>query len=84
MTFFVRSADDPQCWERFDEEHVERAYDLDQVDDLLCAADFELVERRAFHDGPGTLGGAGTESSERVVFFARRPGTPAAHPDRNG
>jgi SAM-dependent methyltransferase len=74
LTFFVRSKDDQNRWERFDEEHIERAFDLDYVESLLIAAGFEIVELRAFHDGPGVLGGIGSEQSERVVFFARKRG----------
>jgi SAM-dependent methyltransferase len=74
LTFFLRTdGSDPECWERFDEEHVERAYALDDVSRALAQAGFDVVEVRAFHDGGGTLGGPGSEEDERVVFFARRP-----------
>jgi SAM-dependent methyltransferase len=74
MTFFLRREGDDGCWERFDEEHVERAYDLDEVEETLVAAGLRVIEIRAFHDGSGVLGGRGSEESERVVFFAQRPG----------
>jgi SAM-dependent methyltransferase len=70
LTFFLRG--DDGCWERFDEEHVERAYGLDEVEQTLTAVGFRMIEIRAFHDATGTLGGRGTEESERVVFFAQR------------
>jgi SAM-dependent methyltransferase len=75
LTFFVGRDDLPgePLWERFDEEHVERAYSLADVTAWLCAAGFDVVEVRAFCDAAGTLGGAGSEESERVVFFARKP-----------
>jgi SAM-dependent methyltransferase len=72
LTFFLRRDGEDACWERFDEEHVERAYDLADVEQTLTAAGLETIEIRAFHDAEGTLGGRGTEESERVVFFARR------------
>jgi SAM-dependent methyltransferase len=80
VTFFLRRQDDEDCWERFDEEHVERAYDLDEVEATLSAAGLCLVELRAFHDGSGTLGGRGSEESERVVFFAQRRAGAAVGP----
>lgn len=78
LTFFVRQDDDESLWERFDEEHVERAFDLDGVHADLTQAGFEVLEIRTFQDGSGMLGGAGTEASERVVFFARK--IDPAHP----
>ena len=73
LTFFLRREDDDTCWERFDEEHVERAYDLDEVEATLSEAGLQVIEIRSFHDGSGTLGGHGSEESERVVYFAHRP-----------
>lgn len=80
LTFFVRLDNEGSQWERFDEEHVERAFDLDEVHADLIEAGFEVLETRAFHDGSGTLGGVGTEASERVVFFTRKtdPALPAS------
>jgi SAM-dependent methyltransferase len=72
LTFFVRQQADESLWERFDEEHVERAFDLQDVHDDLTNAGFEVIETRSFHDGSGSLGSQGTEASERVVFFARK------------
>jgi SAM-dependent methyltransferase len=72
LTFFVRQHDDESLWERFDEEHVERAFELDDVQNELMSAGFQVIEMRSFHDGSGTLGGQGTEASERVVFFTRK------------
>ncbi|HEY8446477.1 MAG TPA: class I SAM-dependent methyltransferase [Thermomicrobiales bacterium] len=75
LTFFVRDDSQPSesCWVRFDEEHVERAYALADVAAWLADAGFDVVDVRAFNDGPGTLDGPGSEESERVVFFARKP-----------
>lgn len=79
LTFFVRRVDEESHWERFDEEHIERAFDLDDVRDDLTRAGFEILDVRSFHDGSGTLGGQGTEASERVVFFSRK--ADLNHPD---
>jgi SAM-dependent methyltransferase len=79
LTFFVRRDDDETCWERFDEEHIERAYDLEDVERALVGSGLEVIELRTFHDADGVLGGRGSEESERVVFFARRK--PAAARD---
>lgn len=82
LTFFLRREDDDACWERFDEEHVERAYELEDVEQALAAAGLQTVEVRAFHDADGTLAGRGSEESERVVFFAQRvPPSPPTDPD---
>lgn len=72
LTFFVRRRDDPERWDRFDEEHVERAFELDEVQLQLQTAGFRVLEMRSFHDGSGSLGGPGTEMSERVVLFCQR------------
>ncbi|MEA2529112.1 MAG: hypothetical protein QOG89_756 [Thermomicrobiales bacterium] len=76
LTFFRRRDEEDACWERFDEEHVERAYDLDEVAEYLSTAGLRVIEIRAFLDGSGVLGGRGSEESERVVFFAQRPSGP--------
>ena len=83
LTFFLCGDDEDACWERFDEEHVERAYDLDAVSETLAATGFQVIELRAFHDASGVLGGRGSEESERVVCFAQRSSvlvTPAPGP----
>ena len=74
MTFFVRSQDEgaPASWERFDEEHLERAYPLDQVTQWLSAAGFRILELHQYNDGAAMLAGAGSEESARVVFIVRR------------
>jgi SAM-dependent methyltransferase len=82
LTFFLRREDEDACWERFDEEHVERAYELEEVERTLTAAGLRTIEIRTFHDAEGTLGGRGTEESERVVFFAQRlPSFPQSAPE---
>jgi hypothetical protein len=80
LTFFLRR--DDGCWERFDEEHVERAYELAEVARILTDTGFRTIEIRSFHDAGGSLGGQGTEESERIVFFAQRaPSTPKTTPE---
>lgn len=72
LTFFERSADG-HSWQRFDEEHVERAYPLDLVSSLLEATGYVRVEVRDYQDRSPVFGGPGTERSHRVVFIARKP-----------
>jgi SAM-dependent methyltransferase len=70
LTFFVRTADG--AWDRFDEEHVERAYPLAEVRSLLSEAGFHVESMLDYIDRSVRFGGAGSEQSHRVVFIARR------------
>jgi SAM-dependent methyltransferase len=79
ITFFVRRLDD--TWDRFDEEHVERAHDLDEIQRELLSAGFELVDLLDYRDHEPKFGGAGSERSHRVVFVARRPASAASEPE---
>jgi SAM-dependent methyltransferase len=82
LTFFVRHdevPDEPR-WERFDEEHVERAYALADVTTWLATAGFDVVDVRAYCEAAGMLGGPGGEESDRVVFFARKAAQHGATP----
>ena len=69
MTFFMRTSDG--AWDRFDEEHVERAYVLSDVRELLKNTGFELLEMLDYGDRSPRFGGSGSERSHRVVFIAR-------------
>jgi SAM-dependent methyltransferase len=78
MTFFVRALDG--SWERFDEEHVERAYVLSDVREMLAKIGFEQVQMLDYSDRSPRFGPPGTERSHRVVFVVRRPLEGAAEP----
>jgi len=71
LTFFVRT--DDGAWNRFEEEHIERAYPLDEVRSLLTEVGFYLEAMLDYVDRSARFGGAGSELSHRVVFIARRP-----------
>lgn len=70
MTFFVRT--DAGLWERFDEEHIERAYPLDEVKEMLDTAGFDVRATLDYADRFPRFGGPGSERSHRVVFVAER------------
>jgi SAM-dependent methyltransferase len=70
ITGFLRN--DAGSWDRFDEEHVERAFALDNIDQLLAEAGFDVVHRFEHLPTTSALRAPGTEASDRVVFFARR------------
>ena len=70
MTFFVRDA--AGFWERFDEEHVERAYPLEEVHALLIESGFDLEAMLDYRDRAHRFGPPGNEESHRVVFVCRR------------
>lgn len=71
VTAFVREAPNGR-WRRFDEEHVERAWSLGAIREALNIAGLSIVDTLAFDDRSASFHGPGDESSERVVFFARR------------
>lgn len=68
MTFFVRG--ETGAWERFDEEHVERAYPLERLDAMLRSAGFTVRVMLDYADRLPRFGGPGSERSHRVVFIA--------------
>jgi SAM-dependent methyltransferase len=70
MTFFVRS--ETGQWDRFDEEHVERAYPLDEVQNMLRSAGLDIRAMLDYPDRFPRFGGPGSERSHRVVFVAER------------
>lgn len=72
ITFFGRA--DDGSWDRFDEEHVERAYPLDELADCLASAHFRVLDLVDYVDRSPSFGGPGNEKSQRVVFIAERVG----------
>lgn len=71
MTFFVAGADGH--WTRFDEEHVERAYPLDDIEALVHEAGFGVVTILDYRDHAPRFGPPATARSYRAVFIATRP-----------
>lgn len=70
MTAFVR--DDEGHWERFDEEHIERAWPIERVSDWLRAAGFQLLGVYGYIDATGEVLETAREEHGRVVFMAAR------------
>jgi hypothetical protein len=68
MTGFERMADD--SWRRFDEEHVETAFMIGDLVDVLVAAGFEEIRVLDLGDSPPKSIRPGTEESYRVLFIA--------------
>jgi SAM-dependent methyltransferase len=68
LTAFLR--DEAGHWERFDEEHIERAYAIDDVTAMLTHAGFITIDVREYHPWHGVIGDPATEQSERLVFIA--------------
>jgi SAM-dependent methyltransferase len=73
MTAFVR-ADDGR-WDRFEEEHVERAFEIEEISEALLVSGFSICDSREYHDRPGRVAGPVTDSTERVIIWATRPAT---------
>jgi len=72
LTFFIReelSSGGEALYSRFEESHVQRAYDPDWVEEQLTAAGFELLHRVADFTWDAPNG-----ESERLFFVARKPG----------
>ncbi len=70
MTAFIR--DENGCWQRFDEEHIERAWPIAQVSGWLRHAGFHVHEVFGYIDATGDVQRPGTEAHGRVVFVASR------------
>jgi SAM-dependent methyltransferase len=68
LTAFVR--DEAGAWERFDEEHIERGYAIDEVTAMLTRAGFKTIDVREYHPWRGVIGDVATEQSERLIFIA--------------
>ena len=70
MTAFLRN--ESGCWQRYDEEHVERAWPIAQVSDWLGEAGFSVHEVLGYVDATGEVQRPGSEQHGRVVFIASR------------
>lgn len=70
MTAFVR--DEAGCWQRFDEEHIERAWPIEQVSGWLHEAGFRVGEILGYVDATAEVQRSGTENHGRVIFVASR------------
>lgn len=70
VTAFVR--DPSGCWQRFDEEHIERAWPIEQVVGWLAEARFREIEAMGYIDATGELLRPAREDHGRVVFVAAR------------
>jgi len=70
MTAFIR--DEAGHWERFDEEHVERAWPIDVVGGWLRDAGFRVEEVLGYVDATGEVKRPACEDHGRVVFVASR------------
>lgn len=70
MTAFLR--DESGSWQRFDEEHVERAWPIEQLGGWLREAGFRVHEVLGYIDATGEIQRPGTETHGRVVFVASR------------
>ena len=71
LTTFQLKADTENCWIRWDEEHVAYAYSLDQIENQLTTARFEVIECYSIDDASMTVSGPGSEESGRVLYFAQ-------------
>lgn len=71
ITGFERG--DDGTWSRFDEEHVETAFAIDDVRNELASAGFEQIDVLDWGEGNAASGRDGTEESFRVLFVARKP-----------
>ena len=58
------------AWHRFQEQHVERAYPLRRIYELLIEAGFNQAFSYAFFDRPPHLGPPATEEHRRWMIFA--------------
>ena len=70
MTAFVR--DPSGCWQRFDEEHIERAWPIQQTVDWLHETGFRVHEVLGYVDATGEVQRPAREEHGRVVFVASR------------
>ena len=68
MTGFERNADG--SWNRFDEEHVETAFAIADLELVLSEAGFVTVKVLTLGDSPPKVTRPGTEESFRVMFMA--------------
>ncbi len=70
VTAFMREPEGR--WTRFDEEHVERAWPIEDVAGWLTAAGFEVQQASGYIDSTGDLIRPASEDHGRVLFLATR------------
>ena len=70
VTGFERVSD--TCWRRFDEEHIERSWPIDQVTVWLADAGFQVELVAGYIDSTGDLIHPAREDHGRVLFIAGR------------
>jgi hypothetical protein len=71
ITGFERQTDG--SWSRFDEEHVESAFEIAQLTGALSEAGFAQIRVIDWREGDIEEFAPGSEESYRVMFIARRP-----------
>ncbi len=64
LTFFVKKE---ELYERFDEEHIERAYTLDKIKNSLHSADFEILKIMDNYDRAKEV----NDKTERITFVVK-------------
>jgi SAM-dependent methyltransferase len=72
ITGFERREDG--TWDRFDEEHVETAFAIDDLGRALRMVGFAEIDVFDWREGDVTELTPGTEDAFRVLFVARKPG----------
>jgi len=70
VTGFQRQSD--TCWVRFDEEHVERAWPIEDVTTWLQTSGFQVADVAGYTDATGDLARPAREEHGRVLFIATR------------
>ena len=71
ITGFERREDG--AWDRFDEEHVETAFAIEELQSKLEAIGFGQIQVIDWREGEISELAPGTEDSFRVLFIARKP-----------
>jgi len=66
---------DDGAWDRFDEEHVETAFAIDDLRRVLESVGFQDIEVFDWREGEVSELVPGTEEAFRVLFIARKPST---------
>jgi SAM-dependent methyltransferase len=72
ITGFERRPDG--AWDRFDEEHLETAFRIEDLTARSMTAGFRVVDVLDWQEGHPAPDRAGTEKSFRVMFVANKPG----------
>jgi SAM-dependent methyltransferase len=70
VTGFERVSE--SCWRRFDEEHIERSWPIDQVSAWLAEAGFQVELVAGYIDSTGDLIHPPREDHGRILFIAGR------------